>query len=219
MNLSDKIIAKAEKLGPKKEKLDGLQKQLEQITDQYGQDDSDETLLTQMEAVSEQIEKLAPQVDDEQSKLDMLRKAESSLAARAQPAQKSAAITHGYKEPDHKPGDFFVKSALVTALAHINQQPLAQVLEERYGQDDRTKGVVGLITKTAATVADTTTTTWAAPLVRTDMRGFLDMMKNRSVAAGLASLGMQLDFAGAGSVTIPRMNDIGTGQTEPAWVN
>lgn len=220
MNLNDKIIAEAEKLGPQKAKLDALQKQLEQVTDQYGQDDSDESLLVQMEALSEQIEKLAPEVDAAQKRLDMLRKAEQSMASRARPVEKAPAFTHGYKEPDHKAGDFFVKAALVTALSHINRQPTAQVIEDRYSQDERTKQIVGMLTKTAIAPADTTTADWAAPLVRNDMRGFLDMMKNRSIGAGLAVQGMLLDFAGAASITIPRINDIGAGSglTEPAWV-
>jgi HK97 family phage major capsid protein len=50
------------------------------------------------------------------------------------------------------------------------------------------------------------------------MRGFLDTLKTRSIGAAIATRSMQLDFAGASSVTVPRRNPITGTMTEPAWV-
>ena len=218
--LSDKVLDAAEKHGVLKSQLDKLDKELAAVLKSMEADDADEdVLMPQIEELTAQVDELRPQVEASQKKVDALKKAEASMAARARPAaEKAPAFTHGYKEPDHIAGDFFMKSALTVALAHINRQPIAQVIEERYGDDDRTKHVLGMMTKTAGAIADTTTSGWASQLVRSDMRGFLEAMSVRSVAAGLAGLGMQLEFNGAGSVVMPKMNDMGLAKTEPAWV-
>ena len=219
--LSDKVLDAAEKHGVLKSQLDKLDKELAAVLKSMEADDADEdVLMPQIEELTAQVDELRPQVEASQKKVDALKKAEASMAARARPAESQAPgiIKSFPKAPEYNPGDLFVRSALVKAIAFSTRRPEEEILEQRYGHDDQLKAVFAWQQKTAVMQADTTTSGWAAELVQTDMRGFLDMITNTSVGAALATRSMMLDFAGYHSVTIPRMNQIGATPTEPAWV-
>jgi HK97 family phage major capsid protein len=221
MNLSDKVLDAAEKHGVLKSQLTKLDKQLGEVLKSLEADDADEAvLMPQVEELTGQLEDLRPEVVASEKKLNALKQAENALAARARPIEGAPGIikSHPRLKPDYKPGDLFVKQALIKAIAHTTRQRDEEILEERYGDNDALKAVFGWQRKAAVPVADTTTTGWAAELVQTDMQGFLDLLTATSVGAALASRSMMLNFGGFSSITVPRMNQIGTPQTEPAWV-
>lgn len=220
MTLSDKVLDAAEKHGVLKSKLDKLDKQLNEVLEAVQKDGADEdVLMPQIEELTAQVEDLRPQVEASDKKVKALKQAEQALAARATPVTQAPGIIKSFpKAPESTPGDLFVRSAIVKAIAFSMRRPEEEILEQRYGHDDQLKAVFGWQRKTAVAAADTTTAGWAAELVQNDIRGFLDMITNISVGAALATRGMMLDFAGYHSVTIPRMNQIGATPTEPAWV-
>ena len=216
LSLSDRIIQEAESLGPKKDELARLEKALTEATDTYDPDD-DVGSIAKIEDLTDKLNALRPEVETGQKRLDSLRKAEQELAARAKPAA-PAVIAKRHPDPVSRPGDLFVRSALVKAISHASRQSEESVIEQRFGGDDALKAVWAWQTKTAVMPADTTTVGWATELVRHDMQGFLGSLQATSVGAALASRSMMLNFAGASSVVIPRMNQIPGTMTEPAWV-
>jgi HK97 family phage major capsid protein len=220
MNLSDKVLDAAEKHGVLKSQLTKLDKQLGEVLKALEADDADEAvLMPQVEELTGQLEDLRPEVEASEKKLNALKQAENALAARARPAASPAIIkSHPRVKPGTQPGDLFVKMALVKAISYATRRPDAEVMEERYGDNDALKAVFEIQRKAAVPVADTTTTGWAAELVQTDMQGFLDILTATSVGAALATRSMMLNFGGFSSITVPRMNDMGIPQTEPAWV-
>ena len=223
MTLSDKVLAAAEAHGVAKSELDKLDKQLATVLADMEKDGADEdVLLPQVEELTAKIEDLRPAVLAAQKKLTALKAAETSLAARATPVLPNGAPaiikTHPRLAPNHQAGDLFVKMALVKALALIQGQPAEHIMEERYSNDDTVKAVFDWMRKAAVPVADTTTSGWAAELVRNDMQGFLDLVKNTSVGAALAIRSMMLSFDNYGTVTVPKINNLSSSGTEPAWV-
>lgn len=222
MTLSEKVLAAAEKHGVLKSDLDKLDKQLSAVLVDMEKDGADEeVLLPQIDELTAQIEVLRPEVEASEKRVTALKSAEAALAARATPVTSGAPgiiKTHPRLAPVHKAGDIFVRIAVVKALAKISGSPVHEILDSRYGQDDSIKAIFDWMQKTAVAAADTTTTGWAKELVRNDMQGFLDMLKNISIGAGLATRSMMLDFNGAGTVTIPKLNNLAGTETEPAWV-
>lgn len=225
MAISDSVIKAAEMLGPLKNSLEKVEQELAEVTKKYeATEDEDEqnTLIETLEDLHNQKQELVPQVKTAETKLATLKKIEQDTASKSVPASKGPTPILGMKKDpgaDYKPGDFLVKSMLVKGIAHLTQRPEQEVLQERYGDDENVRAAFGVMTKTAVPAATTTATGWASELVQTDVRGFLDMIRNVSVGAALYQRTLQLTFDGYGSITIPRINQIaGAGQTEPAWV-
>ena len=224
--INDLVVKAAEEYGPLKTQLETLEKNLAAVTSQYesaADDAESETALDLMQQLHEDKEALIGQVEKAKKKLDILRAREQDQAAKAQPVVPAAVniLSRMHRDPgaDYRPGDFFVKTAIVKALAYITQTPEEVILAQRYGADDAVKAVYDWSKKAAVYQADTTTVGWAAELVRTDMRGFLDMLRSTSVGAAIASRSMMLDFGGAAQITIPRINNLDpASMTEPAWV-
>jgi HK97 family phage major capsid protein len=221
----DLVVEAAGAFAPLDNRLKEVEKELVEVTNKYSETDDEgeqEAYLDTMAKLEEEKTELLPKVAKAKSKLEILRKREQSEAANATPVPKGPTpLPNMRKDPkaDYKPGDLFIKTMLVKGLAHLQQRPETEVLNERYGKDDNVRAAYGIINKTAVPVATTTTTGWAAELVQSDVRGFLDMIRNVSVGAALASRSMALTFDGYGSITIPRINQIAAaGQTEPAWV-
>jgi HK97 family phage major capsid protein len=223
MTLSEKVLAAAEAHGVAKSELDKLDKQLADTLADMEKDGADEdVLLLQVEELTAKIDDLRPEVEATAKKLNALKAAETSLAARAKPALPNGAPaiikSHPRLSPSHQAGDLFVRMALIKAVAYINGIPAEQVLMDRYGNDDAMKAVFDYSRRSAISPADTTTAGWAAELVNNDMQGFLDMIKHFSVGAALAVRSMMLQFDGYGNLTIPKINNLTNPGSEPAWV-
>ena len=218
--IGDKIQSLSERIGPLKDKLKGQMAQAEELQKKLEADSDDETLPEMLAAVSEEIDTTRKAVETLDRQRDDLKKFEQTMAGGSQPAAKSATpIRKRSNSDDEEPGRLFAKMSLAEGIAKIKGIPAPSVVEELYGDDDRVKAARAFLTKTAVAPADTTTTGWAAELVRNEVRGFLDTLKTRSVGAAVAARSMQLDFGGAASVTVPRRNQLPATQTEPAWVN
>lgn len=222
MNISDKIIAVAEELGPLKGKLDGLQKQLAEKTKAFEADTDSTELLDDMDTIGRECDELQTEIGEKQALLDKLRTQEKRIAQMAEPATVTAAPSV-IKRRKEKPGDGIIRFAVVKALAYQRRASEAEILEDLYPDDERVKSVFRAVTKTAAPVATTTATTYAAELVREDVRGLLEEVEATSVAAALAlrasaSGGMLINFDGAETVRIPVLAGTAAAPTEPAWV-
>ena len=220
MKVGEKIQAISEKIGPLKDKLKAQMAEAEDLQKKLETDADDETLPEMLSTVSDEIESTRKELEKMEAQRDSMKKFEQTMAGGSQPAAKSATpIRKRSNSDDEIPGRIFAKMSLAEAVGKIKGIPGPSIVNEMYGDDERVKAVHGLVTKAAVIQADTTTSGWAAELVRTEMRGFLDTLKTRSVGAAIASRSMQLDFAGASSVTVPRRNPLPATLTEPAWVN
>jgi HK97 family phage major capsid protein len=212
MNLAERIVAAETALVTTKDSLTVAVTALEAAP-------NEESLLAQVEELTLSVEKQA-------TTIGALRNAEKALALRAAPAGNEGsaggapAIITNLKSLRAAPkgGELLWKHATAKLLAHVERKPVEQVLEERYGNDQRVKASFDFTTKTAVPLADTTTAGWAAELVREDMRGFIESLTEVSVAASLASSTENFTFDGAGSISIPTENPLAANPTEPAWV-
>jgi HK97 family phage major capsid protein len=200
VNLSERIKAAEAALITLKDKLVEDVKLLEASPD-------DETLLAQVEAGTEQVNK-------SETSLAALKKAEAALAARATPV--APAIIPKRAEPKQV-GDVIFKHAVVAALAYIERKSVDQVIAERYPDAEYVKETLDFVRKSQIDPAMTSVAGWAQELVRNDVQGFIDSLQNVSVAAALSARATSLSFGGFQSITVPRRNHA-AGPTEPAWV-
>lgn len=180
MNLAERIkAAEAELLGLK-DQLVAVTKSLEDTPD-------DESLLVQVETLATDVEKKAATVD-------ALKKAETALASRATPA---AAVVQSKHLGNKASADLLFKAALATAEAYTKRTSVGSVLEKRFSGDES----VDMIVKAVSAPAMTSTTGWAAELVRDTYSAFLELLKPESVVPrmGLNSY----TFDGYQSIKIP----------------
>ena len=205
-NLNDRIDAAEQDLIAMKDQLVESTKTLEAAPEE--------------EALLHEVEELTSKVEKASATLGALKKAQSALAERAKPVQESPAIvkSHYMGSGAKETNDLIWKHAAIKLIGYAEKKDPRQVIEERYKGDQAIKETFDYVAKTAVMPADTTTTGWAAELVQTDVRGFLDTLKTTSVAAALAGKAQNLSFGGYNSVTIPRRNPLGASLTEPAWV-
>lgn len=206
MNLSDRIVSAEAELVSLKDALVEATKSLEAAPDE-------ETLLVQVEELTSKVEK-------QDATVNALKKAETALANRAAaatPAQAPAVISNIKKDAKGN-GDLVWKMATAKVIAFANRKSVDEVISEKYADDQQLKAVVDYTEKSVVNPAMTTTTGWAAELVRTDYQGFLNTLRTVSVAAELASRSSQLSFGGYDSITVPMRNALGATLTEPAWV-
>ena len=201
MNLNDRIVAAEAELVTLKDSLVEATKNLEAAPDE-------ESLLVEVEELSASVEKHT-------SSVTALKRAEAALAQRA--AVAAPAVVEA-KHMKTNVDDLMWKHATAQFIAFNEKKQVGQVLEERYKDAAGVAETFSHIRKTAVMPADTTTTGWAAELVQTDVRGFLDTLKTTSVAAAIASKAMTMNFGGFNSITVPRRNPISAAPTEPAWV-
>lgn len=202
-NLNEKIQTADEDLLRQKDALVESTTLLEASPD-------DESLLNEVEELSNKVEKAT-------NTLTALKKAESALASKAESVKAPTIIKAAHLgNPDVK--DLMFKHATAKFIAFAKKQSVDQVLEERYSDKDYVKTTFDYVAKTAVQPAMTTTSGWAAELVQDSTQGFLDNLKTTSVAAALAATSQNLNFGGYNSITIPRRNPLGAMPTEPAWV-
>jgi len=202
----------AERIADQEKSLVGLRDDLLAATNELEAAPDQEPLIAQ-------VETLTAQIDTQEKSLSALKKAESALAARS--VERAPAIIqapHMEKNAPKNAGDIMFKRATASLIAFCERKSVDQVISERFGELQYVKAVHDLVTKTAVNPANTTTAGWAAELVRTDTRGFIEALTDVSVAAALAVQSQPLDFGGFNSVKIPRRNPLTGTQTEPAWV-
>jgi len=206
MNISDRIKASETELVSMKDALVEATKALEAAPDE-------QSLLIEVEALSDRVEKQA-------STVAALKKAEKALADRAVAASPvaPAVISGGIKRDANGDGSLLWKMATAKFLAFSGRTSADEVIATQYADDNRVKAAFDLTQKAVVNPALTSTTGWAAELVRTDYQGFLNSLRTVSVAAELASRSQRLDFGGYDSVTVPMRNPLGATLTEPAWV-
>jgi HK97 family phage major capsid protein len=206
MNISDRIKASETELVSMKDALVEATKALEAAPDE-------QSLLIEVEALSDRVEKQA-------STVAALKKAEKALADRAVAASPvaPAVISGGIKRDANGDGSLLWKMATAKFLAFSGRTSADEVIATQYSDDNRVKAAFDLTQKAVVNPAMTTTTGWAAELVRTDYQGFLNSLRTVSVAAELAAKSQRLDFGGYDSVTVPVRNPLGATLTEPSFV-
>jgi HK97 family phage major capsid protein len=193
MSLTDRIkTAEAE--------LNQAKDELVETTDKLEENPEDEALVAQVEEQSDEVEKKT-------ASLAALKKAEAALASRSVPVTGAPSIILS-RSNKTTPFDLVVRAALVAFEAGVRKVSPQQVVAERYGDDDQTKAVTGIITKATQNPAMTTVDGWAAQLVREGWLQFMDILKPASI---IPRLGLRsYSFDGYGSLTIP-MRNRGTG--------
>jgi hypothetical protein len=197
-------IADAEKaLVVKKDELVAAANLLEAAPDE-------ESLLAQVQELNIQVEKGT-------ESLEALKKAESVLAARAVPVAAPATITA--RKDAKGDGSLLWKMATANLVAHVQRKSAAEVIADRYADDNRVAAAYDYVSKSVVNPAMTSTAGWAQELVQSDVQGFLNSLRANSVAAELASKSQTLSFGGYDSITVPMRNALGATLSEPAWVN
>lgn len=208
--VKDKPMNIAERLKALGERRNAISDRITEIKGLLEGDDEYEL----SEEEQEEVETLSAELVKVDKSIDSLKLMEKAIADRAQPVHggnrtQTVPAKAAVKE---KGGSLFIKTVTAHLVAHMTQQPVADIMDEMYGNDERVKAVNKvygnrrrLAQKTGVDAADTTTVGWAAELVQDDLRGFLDELRAYSIYAGLLALpaSMSLDFGGANSVTIP----------------
>lgn len=203
MNLQDRIVAADEELVSLKDALVEATKSLEAAPDE--------------EALLAEVEELTAKVEKQSTTVNALKKAEAALASRAKVVDAAPAIVD-HKHMKRPAEDLMFKHATAKFIAFAQRKPVEQVIEEVYKDYNGVRETFDLVHKTAVAPADTLTAGWAAELVQTDTRGFLETLRTTSVAAAMASKAQSLNFGGYNSITIPRRNPLAATPSEPAWV-
>ena len=173
---------------------DDLVRERDALTAHLAEDDADPIVT----------EELSARIEQKQTGVDALKRAEAVLAAKtAAPAQTVSAMAQRRSEMQKgtKPADLIIRSAVVNAVAFASNKAPEEVLERLYGNDEAT----GIIVKAAVAPATTTTSGWAAELVNTAMTEFLETLRPMSVYPELAAAGGgRLSFGpNQGAIKIP----------------
>ena len=191
-------ITKGNKMASLNERIqaaqDDLVRERDALTAHLAEDDADPIVT----------EELSARIEQKQTGVDALKRAEAVLAAKtAAPAQTVPAMAQRRSEMQKgtKPADLIIRSAVVNAVAFASNKAPEEVLERLYGNDEAT----GIIVKAAVAPATTTTSGWAAELVNTAMTEFLETLRPMSVYPELAAAGGgRLSFGpNQGAIKIP----------------
>jgi HK97 family phage major capsid protein len=224
MNIGKKIEVAETDLVESKDELVAAMKALEEAPE-------DEELM-------EHVEELTSAVEAKQTKVAQLKRAEQLLMKRAEPVRPvkqdsdddgTPAAPHISKKPSWVPkaakeeaGDLVFKHAVIDFLSFAERRTPAEIIKERYGDDERVPHTYlaskALVRKSAVNPAMTTNAAWAGALVAEDTRGFITSMEEVSVAAALAARTQSFTFDGYGSIKVPVEDPLGAALTEPAWV-
>lgn len=192
-----------------------LMDELQGSTAKLEADPTDENLI----AV---VAELTGAVTKAEKSLETLKGAEKVLATRATQKEVDApAIVNPLfmdRNAPKNPGDVIFKHATAQFIAFVQGKQVEQIIEERYSKLPYVKATFDYLHKTAVPPARTDVAGWAQELTRSDTRGYLETLKDVSVAAALASVATSLDFGGFNSIKIPRRAPFTATPTEPAWV-
>lgn len=203
MSIADKIKSLESDIVENKDKLTEATAALEE-------NGTDETALAVVEELSETIE-------SQQKSLAALKKAEAALASKAQPVgQAPAYVKHpGTNAKTTNPADLLIKSALIALESGSRRISPDQVCQERYGDNEEVKAVMGVVVKAAQNPAMTTVPAWAGALVEEGYGAFIDMLKAESILAQLSL--KQETFNNYSAVTYPKRNPSATNNLAGAF--
>ena len=175
--------------------------------------DEDRTTDT---AEAEEIDTLSAEVEAIDRDLVRLRQIEKTKAAEARPVAKAPETAHEgslarggltvWAQPMAKkvPPEEYVWRSLVCAVkGHFTKQSQYDVMKQEFGDDEPTRAVLNVITRSATVPADTVTSGWASQLVATSISEFFAALMPNSVYPALASRGGKFTFGRAGIVSMP----------------
>lgn len=196
----------AEKIVAKKEQLVGIKDRLTEIKGLIEEAD---------EPVSEEIMDEVNTLSDEETSIiksiESLEKIETGIIATVTPAIIARRDQHKSGDSEDNK-DLLFKAATAQFIAHVSKSRPDAVAANIYKGDDRVEAVL----KTAVAPADSTTSGWAAELVRQSYGAFLDDLRGVSVFAALRAQSMALDFAGGSTLKVPRRDLSGSHGTDLA---
>ena len=182
MTLSEQIVSKQAELVSARDVLVDLSTKSE-VGSEVAVDDATAT-----------VEKLTVE-------LDRLKSAEAAIQKSVARASGGApAINTIPRVKDSEKADLLVKNALVTFDAYVKRIPVEQALEQRFGNDEVLKSVVGY-TKAAQNPAMTNVAGYAQELVRDSYGAFMDLLRGESVVPQLPL--QRFEFNGYQSIKIP----------------
>jgi len=153
-----------------------------------------------------EAEELSAQIEIETRALEVLERAEQSLATRAtvatpqsiaQPQQRSHVIALTPREPVK--GDLLFKALTAQLYAHKEHRSLPDVLNAIYPGNTELEAFM----KAASKPADSVTVGWAAELVGQTIADFMESLVPLSVYAALSAQGVRFSFGRAGKVIVP----------------
>jgi len=201
--LSDRIQTAEKALVLKKDQLDNLIKQLDTTP-------NDDSLLTQVDATSAEVEVA-------QKSIDSLKRAETAMAHKA--AVNAPAVVHSSKAKVD-PADVYTRVATIKTMAFMNRMSEEEATEKYYPEQSEVfKSVLGIVNKNTVAPANSFTAGWAQELMgQAAQAGILQPLINNSVLAALSSRATTLNFEGRSSIVVPRRNSDAAEQKEPAWV-
>ena len=160
------------------------------------------------EADFEITQELSRKVADAERTRDARKMAEQHMAIKsdivvAKTSNESDRRPFAVAKKSIRPGDYWFRAAVCTALARVQQRNADEVRRERYGDDEPTKLIFDLVTKASTVPATTTLTGWAAELVTTVNVDVIDQLIPNSAYAPLSNFGPKFSFGQAGIVSIP----------------
>ena len=200
---------------PISQRIEDAQQHLNSLKDQLTEhlESFDDTNVTddQVAITTELNEKIART----EKSLETLKQAEIRLAATAQPPAAVPASpgndiivrNRPFAVPAQKiqPQDYIWRSLAVKVKTHLdpNKRPALDILKEMYGEDDATKAVFDVVTRTATIPADTVTSGWASQLVQTSIGEFFAALMPMSAYPGLRARGGSFTFGRNGALSLP----------------
>jgi HK97 family phage major capsid protein/HK97 family phage prohead protease len=145
-------------------------------------------------------EELSGRIEERETALAALKRAEAALAAKTAPAAPQApAVSLRGRQKEVSGLDLIVRGVAARGIAHFGNKTIDQVLEERYRGHEAT----AIIAKADQTVGTTTVSGWASELVQTAYADFVQALMGFSIYPALRERGIGLSFDGAGTVSIP----------------
>lgn len=220
MNIAQMINEQCQVIGALKHQAQQAQTLMKQKAEALEKDLENEDLRGELKAASDAYDTQNAELKKAEQKLESLRdieKASGQRAAQGEPVTENGPAYIRNTKQKEEPKSLIFKGAAVKFLAHMNQVPVESVIEKLLGKDDGFKAYWCLTQKSAVAPANTFTAGWAQELTREAVGQLLESIENVSIAAALATYGQVLNFDGASTLKVPRVNQR-SGQTEPAWV-
>jgi HK97 family phage major capsid protein len=145
-------------------------------------------------------EELSARIEDRETALAALKRAEAALAAKTAPtAVQAPTVSLKGRQKELSGLDLIVRGVAARGIAHFGNKSIDQVLEERYRGHEAT----AIIAKADQTVGTTTVAGWASEIVQTAYADFVQALVGYSIYPALRDRGIGLSFDGAGTVSIP----------------
>ena len=146
---------------------------------------------------AEVLDTLVKSIEEDEAKVVSLEKAEAVLMHKSAPAFIKNKAANNFS---------FEQSAIVAVKASMDRTSQVAAAEALYGAD---AGVTTVV-KAATAAADSSTTAWAAELIRPAYGSFLDALRPMSILPQLAAKGgTSLTFDTNGTVIVPFYNGVG----------